>query len=219
MSKIQDHPNALLLVEGNDDFHVIHTLCKQFKIPVRNLDNPKGGVFSVKDCKGITELLEQIPVLFKSSNQLTSLGIIIDADTDLQSRWESVKNILKNIGFNLPKSLPENGLIIEEGSRKVGVWIMPNNNLNGMLEDFIAFLVPAEDQLLSIVNSTLGDIEKNGLNKYSLTHKSKAIIHSWFSIQEDPGTPLGQGITKRYLSTDGETCKKLINWINDLFCT
>ena len=219
MSKIQDHPNALLLVEGNDDFHVIYTLCKQFKIPVRNLDDPKAGAFSVKDCKGVTELLEQIPVLFKSSNQLTSLGIIIDADTDLQSRWESVKNIIQNSGFEMPKSLPVNGLIVNNGVCKVGVWIMPNNNLNGMLEDFITFLVPPEDQLLSIVNSTLGEIEKNGLNKYSLTHKSKAVIHSWLSIQEEPGTPLGQGITKRYLSTDEETCRKLMNWINDLFCT
>jgi hypothetical protein len=218
MSKIQDHPNALLLVEGNDDFHVIHTLCKQFNVPVRNLDNPKGGNFSVKDCKGVTSLLEQIPVLFKSSNQLTSLGIIIDADTDLQSRWESIKNILQNCGFNLPKSLPINGLIVEESTRRVGVWIMPNNNLNGMLEDFMSFLVPQDDKLLPIVKTTLEGLEANNLNKYSLTHKPKALIHSWLSIQEDPGTTLGQSITKRYLSTDEEICKKLIDWITALFC-
>ena len=127
MSRIQDHhPNSLLLVEGNDDFHVIHSLCKQFNISVRNLENPKGN-FSVKDCKGVTELLEQIPVLFKSPK--TSLGIIIDADIDLQSRWESVKNILLKEGFDVPKDLPENGLIVKKGILKAGVWIMPNNNL------------------------------------------------------------------------------------------
>jgi hypothetical protein len=218
MSKIQDHPNSLLLVEGNDDFHVIHSLCKQFNISVRNLENPKGGNFSVKDCKGVTELLEQIPVLFKSSNQLTSVGVIIDADIDLQSRWESVKNILLKEGFDLPKDLPENGLIIKKGILKAGVWIMPNNNLNGMLEDFISFLVPQDDKLLPIIKTTLEGLEANNLNKYSLTHKSKALIHSWLSIQEEPGTPLGQGITKRYLSTDEETCKHLVNWINELFC-
>ena len=216
MSRIQDHhPNSLLLVEGNDDFHVIHSLCKQFNISVRNLENPKGN-FSVKDCKGVTELLEQIPVLFKSPK--TSLGIIIDADIDLQSRWESVKNILLKEGFDVPKDLPENGLIVKKGILKAGVWIMPNNNLNGMLEDFISFLVPQDDKLLPIVKNTLEGLEANNLNKYSLTHKSKALIHSWLSIQEEPGTPLGQGITKRYLSTDEETCKHLVNWINELFC-
>jgi hypothetical protein len=160
MAKIQDHPNSLLLVEGNDDFHVIHSLCKQFNIPVRNLETPKGGRFSVKDCKGITELLEQIPVLFKSSNQLTSLGIIIDADVDLASRWESIKNLLQSIGFILPESLPSKGLICKSNNIKVGVWIMPNNNLNGMLEDFLSFLVPNNDMLLPFINSTLAEIEK-----------------------------------------------------------
>lgn len=217
MAKIQDHPNSLLLVEGNDDFHVIHSLCKQFDIPVRNLELPKGGDFSVKDCKGINELLEQIPVLFKSSNQLTTLGVIIDADVDLASRWESIKNLLQNIGFTIPDSIPNKGLISTANNIKVGVWIMPNNNLNGMLEDFLSFLVPHDDKLLPVINATLADMELKKLNKYSLTHKSKAVIHSWLSVQEDPGTPLGQSITKRYLSTDAETCQDLINWLNSLF--
>jgi hypothetical protein len=139
MSKIQDHPTSLLLVEGNDDFHVIHSLCKQFTIPVRTLDNPSGGNFSIKDCKGIEVLLEQIPVLFKSSNQLTSLGIIIDADINLTSRWESIRSKLLSLDFNLPDTLPIKGLISKKGGITIGVWIMPNNNINGMLEDFIAF--------------------------------------------------------------------------------
>jgi hypothetical protein len=67
------------------------------------------------------------------------------------------------------------------------------------------------------VNTTLENIEKQKLNKYSLNHKSKAIIHSWLSWQEDPGTPMGLSITKRYLTTDEETCSNLIKWLNELF--
>lgn len=218
MSKIQDHPTSLLLVEGNDDFHVIHSLCKQFSIPVRNLENPKSGSFSVKDCKGINELLEQIPVLYKSSSQLSTIGIIVDADVDLLSRWESIRNLLIGLGFVSPDELPINGLIVINGNLKVGVWIMPNNNLNGMLEDFISFLIPSDDKLLPFINDSLEAIEKQTLNKYSAIHRSKAVIHSWLAVQEDPGTPLGQGITKRYLTTDEETCRCLINWIDNLFC-
>lgn len=110
------------------------------------------------------------------------------------------------------------GLIVKTESYKVGVWIMPDHNLNGMLEDFLSFLVPKDDKLLPVINATLDKIEIDNLNKYSLIHKSKAVIHSWLAVQEDPGTPLGQSITKRYLTTDVETCNSLITWINDLFC-
>ena len=102
-------------------------------------------------------------------------------------------------------------------SQRIGIWIMPNNDLNGMLEDFIGFLIPQNDKLLQIVNSTLQNIENQNLNKYSMNHKSKAIIHSWLSCQEEPGTPMGLGITKRYLTTDEETCLRLICWLTKLF--
>lgn len=120
--------------------------------------------------------------------------------------------------FNVPDELPSTGLVLKNQSNiKVGVWIMPNNSLNGMLEDFISFLVPKDDKLLPIVNSTLDDIEGKKLNKYASIHKSKAVVHSWLSLQEDPGTPMGLGITKRYLTTDEATCSLLIKWIDELF--
>ncbi len=94
---------------------------------------------------------------------------------------------------------------------------MPNNSLNGMLEDFISFLVPQDDQLITVARDTLESIEKKKLNKYSVAHKSKALIHSWLSWQTDPGTPLGLAITKRYLTTDDITCLALINWLKAAF--
>jgi len=206
--RVKEKFNFKLLVEGNDDQHVIWALCEKFNVKEN---------FDIIDCKGIEKLLEQVPVRFKQSG-IDTVGIIIDADIDLNSRWDSLKVMLDKLGFQMPDVLPQNGLIaMNNDSKKVGVWIMPNNNTNGMLEDFINFLVPSDDKLLPIVNSTLNSIEEQQLNKYSLTHKSKATIHSWLSLQEDPGTPMGLGITKRYLTTDKETCKMLIEWISNLF--
>ena len=71
--------------------------------------------------------------------------------------------------------------------------------------------------LLPIALSTLEDIETKKLCKYSQIHKSKALIHSWLAWQEDPGTPMGLSITKKYLSTEFEECAFLINWIKELF--
>lgn len=111
MAKLQDHPTSLLLLEGNDDFHVTHALCKQFNVPIRNLENPKGGNFSAIDCNGIEALLEQIEVRFKSSALITTIGVIVDADINLRSRWESLSAIIGKLGFNPPHELPQGGLI------------------------------------------------------------------------------------------------------------
>jgi len=199
--------NKQLLVEGNDDRHVIWALCKKFDIP---------EVFEVIDCEGIDNLYTSIPVRFKQSD-VEAIGIIIDADVNLNDRWMHLKTLLSNQGLQVPVVLPAEGLILSNGNVKAGVWVMPNNNTNGMLEDFITFLVPPDDKLLPLVDATLNGIEDKQLNKYSLIHKSKARIHSWLSWQEDPGTPMGLSITKRYLTTDNENCERLINWLKKLF--
>ncbi len=208
--RIKEKFEHKLLVEGNDDQHVIWALCEKFKI---------SESFDVIDCEGIDNLYKQIPIRIKQS-QIKTLGIIIDADSDIKNRWDSLKIIFSEQGFKIPDELPSLGLISTNiDSFKIGVWIMPNNNLNGMLEDFISFLVPKDDKLLPIVISTLEGIENKRLNKYTLTHKSKAIIHSWLSWQEVPGTPMGLSITKKYLTTEEKNCSLLIKWLENLFQT
>lgn len=206
--RIKEIFNKKLLVEGNDDQHVIWALCEKFTVTEN---------FDVIDCEGITKLYEQLPVRFKQA-QVDTIGLIIDADSEIKDRWKSISALLSLQGFTIPEEIPLEGLILKGNSEvKIGVWIMPNNNQNGMLEDFISFLVPKEDKILPIVNDTLTNIENQGLNQYSLIHKSKATIHSWLSLQADPGTPMGLGITKRYLTTDEETCLKLVNWLKELY--
>ena len=205
--KIQEKFPKKLLVEGNDDQHVIWALCQKYDV----IES-----FDVVDCNGIDDLIEQIPIRFKSSETKT-VGIIVDADDALQQRWEKIRNILTGTHFEVPADLPADGLIVSHEIQKAGVWIMPNNRVDGMLEDFISFLVPKDDPLTPIVESTLSEIESKELNRYAVRHHSKANIHTWLAWQEDPGTPLGLSITKSYLNADEETCVKLINWLNRLY--
>ncbi|OAV72187.1 hypothetical protein Barb4_00120 [Bacteroidales bacterium Barb4] len=207
MSKEESKKN-LLLVEGNNDRHVIWALCEKFELP---------NTFEVIDSGGINELKKRLNIELKS--KADAIGIIIDADMDLNARWDSIKEILTSHHFILPGTFPKDGLIETNVSKKktVGVWIMPDNNSNGMLEDFISFLIPKEDQLLPAVHSTLSDIENKQLSKYLPIHKAKATIHTWLAWQESPGTPMGQSITKRYLTTDEATCMKLVDWMRKLF--
>ena len=206
MAKIKK--NKQLLVEGNDDRHVMWALCEQHNIP---------ETFDVIDSEGIDKLLDSIPVKLKQSD-VNTIGIIVDADTDINSRWQSLKTILTKCGYQIPVSIPSTGLIHkEEGKITIGVWLMPNNNANGMLEDFIRFLVPNNDKLMPIAESTLDSIEVQGLNKYQAIHKPKALIHTWLAWQEDPGTPMGLSITKKYLTSTAPSCATFVNWLKELF--
>lgn len=207
MSKPKEQFKKKLLVEGNDDQHVIWALCEKFSISEN---------FDVVDCEGIENLLQQIPVRLKSSE--ITLGIIIDADTQLQQRWESLQNIFKKWNFEVSDTFPKVGLILQNADNlKIGVWIMPNNELHGMLEDFIKFLIPEEDKLFPEIGLFLAQIENDKLHKYADIHQSKALIHAWLALQETPGTPMGLAITKKYLSTDNEKCSLFIDWLTTLF--
>ena len=148
--KIKEKCVNKLLVEGNDDQHVIWAICEKYNIP---------EVFDVIDCEGITNLFNAIPIYLKQSD-IESVGIIIDADINLIDRWEYIKKMLMRQGFIVPDELPETGLVLAKDNVKVGVWIMPSNNTNGMLEDFISFLVPPNDNLLPVVDNTLNVIEE-----------------------------------------------------------
>jgi len=207
---IKERFNQKLLVEGNDDQHVIWSLCERFSIAEN---------FDVVECGGVNRLLEQIPVRFKQSG-IKTIGVIIDADVDMNSRWKSLSELLAKEHYTVPAQLPGNGLVLNPASMvKVGIWVMPDNKVNGMIEDFIRFLVPNNDSLLMVATETLDKIESKELNKYSLSHKSKALIHTWLSWQEDPGTPMGLAITKKYLTTEKEICSALIQWIKTTFTT
>jgi len=199
--------NKVLLVEGNDDLHVISALCKKFKLPQN---------FVVIDCKGIDNLIEQIPVRLKTD--IETIGIIIDTDLNINNRWDTLKTIFRSKNFEVVDNLPVEGLIMDNlQSIKIGVWIMPNNKTNGMLEDFISFLIPEGDDLLPKVDLSLENIENENLNRYSVIHRSKARINTWLAWQEVPGTPMGLSITRRYLTTDESNCVLFIDWLKTLF--
>ena len=118
----------------------------------------------VEDSKGITKLLEGLPVRLKGSGETKTIGVVVDADVSIGSRWQQIRDILvkSNLYADIPEECPSNGLIlkpINSDDIKIGVWIMPNNNNNGMLEDFAAFLIPDDDKLLPEVENVLDSIE------------------------------------------------------------
>ena len=92
MAQIQEkYPLKKLLVEGNDDQHVLWALCTKFNLPT---------TFDVIDCGSYEKVIDRLSKLSKfNRNDIETIGIVIDADFEIEKRWESLRDILHNHGY------------------------------------------------------------------------------------------------------------------------
>lgn len=202
-----------LLVEGNDDKHVVIALWNNAKLP---------ETFDVIDCHSITKLLENLKIRLTVPQINERIGVVVDADEDISVRWDAIRDRLSASGKYDCKdlSLPENGLVLNptsEDAPVVGVWIMPNNKLPGMLEDFVATLSENDDPLMAKADDVLNELETLKIQKYKHVHRSKAKIHSFLAWQDEPGKPMGTSITAHVLNPDNPSGVKFLEWLKRLF--
>ncbi|MBK8637651.1 MAG: hypothetical protein IPN92_04960 [Chromatiaceae bacterium] len=201
----------VLMVEGPDDEHVVKHICGQRQLGKIETIHPYGG----KD-----PLIEGINVRLKESD-IGVLGIILDADTDLQARWQAVVFRLSAAGYSdVPAAPAPEGTIIESPADsllpRVGVWLMPDNQEPGILEDFLRFLVPEGDSLLAHVEQSIDSIPLDQI-KFPELRKPKARIHTWLAWQEEPGKPFGQAISARYLDPNLPAANTFASWLQRTF--
>ncbi len=203
-------PSRILLVEGKDDQHVMWNLCKYHELP---------ECFVIDNKEGVTNVLEAFEAEIASPEKYC-IGILIDADTDLPARWASIMSILTRSGYSgvLSSPNPSGTIITQEDKPTIGIWLMPNNSLPGELEDFIAFLVPRRESnpLWSYAARCLDGLPEVA-ELYPQQDRSKAHVHTWLAWQHEPGKPLGQAITARYIDANAPQAKQLIEWLRSLF--
>lgn len=204
---------SVLLVEGKDDQHVIWSLLEYYKVP---------ETFVVNDCDGIDNLLHEVSLRLTTPTMYTRMGVVMDADVNIQGRYDALCSILESTGkYDLSQVvLSERGTLIkslDENYPVIGLWLMPDNRSNGMLEDFVMALADVEDELMHESDVVLSSLEQRSLNRYSSVHRSKAKIHTYLAWQEEPGKPMGQAITAKVLHAESESARVFVEWIKSLF--
>lgn len=203
-------PARVLLVEGRDDREVVFQICNRHCINNRELFEvvAKDGYDSLKDDLTVRPLTD-----------VEVIGAIVDADVDPDARWASMCEALAEAEYkDLPELPCEEGTIIPAQGKLpcVGIWLMPNNRLAGILEDFLSFLISQDDVLLEQARLCIEGIPKEE-RLFRDSYRSKALIHTWLAWQEEPGTPLGLAVTRRYLGCDHELVKQFLAWLTRLF--
>ncbi|HBC3992708.1 TPA: hypothetical protein KD874_004244 [Vibrio parahaemolyticus] len=199
----------VVLTEGTNDCHVIVALCQAHDVP---------QAFGFYSCDSDDQAIRRFRLLLNGADCPERLAIVLDADApNLASRWRNLSCILTDKGYQVPENpIPEGTLLTGENLPRVGVWLMPDNTVDGMLEDFCMSL--ATDASFSEVQAFLNSAKSSGLANYKDVHNSKALIHCYLATQDEPGSPLGLAITKKVLSPDQPSAHTFTDWLKSIFC-
>ena len=196
--------DCVLLVEGQDDKHVVRHLSR------RHDDMPE---FCIFDKGGIQDLLEDIGLELRVPGR-QALGIVVDANDDLNARWNAVVARLKEENIEISGSRSPSGSIVESTPR-VGIWLMPDNRTPGELEDFVTEMIPDDDPIWPRARRYIDGIPEAD-RKFSEKKIPRARIHAWLATREDPRR-MGAAIGARDLRVDGVLSTKFAEWLRRLF--
>lgn len=218
--------NRVLLVEGDSDKHVVRRLCSRypsFKI-VDNIDyllefsspeseSPGWQTIDILNKFNFEQLRDSIGLEIKAPGR-QAVGILVDANDNLRSRWDAVVHRLRMADIRFPRSPDPAGTIIE-GKPRVGIWLMPDNESSGELEDFVVQMIPDGDPVWPLSQQYIDGIPKDD-RKFTEKKMLRAKLYAWLSARRDP-KQMGSAILSRDLNVDGSLCQGFVEWLIKLF--
>ena len=207
----REDTDKILLVEGDNDCHVVMALCAAHNVP---------ETFGIYQCGSDVGVLKRLNALIVRPNPPQVIGVMLDADNpSLGGRWDSIKSKLKNNNYSyaLSTAPDADGTIIDSAvdEPRLGFGLMPNNQDSGMLEDFCAEL--AEPTSLLFARECVEQAYGRNVTTFKGVHRSKAVIHTYLAWHDEPGYPLGKAITRQALRPHTDVAVRFTNWLIRLF--
>jgi hypothetical protein len=219
MAKISTH---VLLVEGFADRDFFEQVCKLLDL------SPLVTVATSKDYQGarntkedifklLPDLLTQIGI-----GKIERLAVVVDADklehgSGYEKTLNKVKEITANQGFALAEN-QTNGLIFKHNEELTdfGLWIMPNNQDEGMLENFIKQCVKNDE--LPLFNHAVQTVQNlPEPKKFEPHHETKAEVATWLAWQKKPGHGLYHSVQVDLLDTNHALFQEMAQWLKKIF--
>ncbi|ACK64831.1 conserved hypothetical protein [Rippkaea orientalis PCC 8801] len=208
-------PLKVLLVEGDEDKRVIPELIEANGIPWG--EKKEEAIVYIKPYGGIDNLIDPDLIYTElNASGLVSLGLIIDADEYPTRQWQRIRNVCIKTITDLPESLPETGLIHTYNNIKFGIWMMPDNQMRGILETFLAYLINENDPLWDYTQEVVQQAKNKGA-KFKESYTDKSHIHTWLAWQESPGEQVHIAVKARILNPKHPKSKSFITWFKSLY--
>ena len=196
--------SRVLLVEGQDDEYVVSRLLERHKSVLP---------FSILNKQTISKLLPSISLEIRAPDR-QAVGILVDADDDIATRWDAVRGQLSKADIH-PPTAPDSAGTIIDGTPRVGIWLMPNNESLGELEDFVVRMIPDGDEVWPLSQRYIEEIPE-AERKFSAKKKLRAQLYAWLAARKDP-RQMGLAIRARDLEVDGELSNTFVAWLTKLF--
>ena len=217
--------SRVLLVEGQDDKHMVWQLCGKrpasFRAERSGHDlsvtlNSNSQTFAIKEKDSQSELLEAIYGEVNASERQV-LGIVLDADRDLKECWDSIEKHFSRTEVQLPMEPSPTGTIVWEQDHhpRVGIWLMPDNKSQGELEDFALRMVTSHDTIWPLSQSYIESIPERD-RKFQAPKADKAKLYAWLAAMKEPGR-MGAAVGSGDLETKGSLCEDFFTWLVRLF--
>ena len=203
-----DDPPRLLLVEGPSDQRVIRNLRKCFR----------GGQsipeFQIKVTGDIDTLLSTIESEIDVSGR-EALGILPDANDTPEHRWNEVAERVRRARPDVEAGSPAREGTIIAGRPRIGVWLWPDNQTPGELEDFVAKMIPGDDPIWPLAQRYIDGIPERD-RKFAEKKTMRAKVHAWLATRKTPGF-IGSEIGQGDMRTDGPLVVQFTDWLRKLF--
>lgn len=212
----------ILLVEGEADKSFFKEICITLELhtsvevappkDVGGTHNTKEGVFN-----HLPNLLNQL-----GDAEVTHLVVVVDADSTVngggyERAINRVIEIVEPYGFTLKSDKLVAGVIFEhdDGLADFGLWVMPNNGKEGMLEDWIKSCIHSDEhELFTHAQEAVDTLPQT---KFKSIHISKAEVATWLAWQKQPGHGLYRIVKDELIDTDSASHKELSAWLNHIY--
>ena len=146
-----------------------------------------------------------------------AIGFLVDTDSSPTARWNGISNRLRTAGIDAPADPDANGTIIAaiNDMPRIGIWLMPDNQSPGELEDFVAQMIPDNDPIWPLSQDYISRIPDEH-REFTENKTSTAEVYAWLATREDP-RQMGAAIGARDLDIDGDLCTNFTTWLDRLF--
>lgn len=211
----------LIHVEGSDDKWALIGLLKRNGVAYApgDVENSPINLPEFKAVGAVESLIEGIETAVSLKVE-GIVGFVLDADASVLDRWRSVRHQLAIIGVEAPTDRPPSEGFIGEASEynntRVGVWLMPDNEREGELEDLLRTLIEDEDPLYELAQTSTDEAKNRGA-VFPPSDRHKAVIRAWLAWQKVPGKPYGQAMSSRYFRDNSPVADRFVAWFKKLY--
>ena len=199
--------NMLLAVEGKDESNFFKTLLEYENIQgVQIIDIGGKDKFSIE-----FRLLRNL----ENFSNITKLAFVRDAEeNNASSAFQSICDILKKYNLPCPQKINET---TENSKPIVGVFIMPNNNNAGMLEDLCLESIkslPINDCISKYIECVKNNLKSEDNEKFNC---SKAKVLTYLASKVPIVNSLGLGAEKKYWNFSDNCFSEIKSFLYKVF--